>query len=124
MAEEGEEMGEEARVAVEEWLMWQVAGFGPMLGQAHHFRIYAQEKIPYAIERFTIEAHRLYGVLERRLEGRDYVADAFSIADIAILPWAKYHEKQGVDLAGLPHVRAWLDRMLARPAVQRGFSAI
>ncbi|NEU13959.1 glutathione S-transferase [Methylobacterium sp. BTF04] len=115
---------ERARVMVDEWLSWQVAGFGPMLGQAHHFRIYAEEKIPYAIERFTTETQRLYRVLDRRLAGRDYVAGDYSIADIAILTWAKYHGKQGVDLAGLPHVKAWLDRVLARPAVQRGFAAI
>lgn len=115
---------ERARVKVEEWLIWQVAGFGPMLGQAHHFRIHAQEKIPYAIERFTTEAQRLYRVLDRQLDGRDYVAGDISIADIAILPWAKYHEKQGVDLAALPNVEAWIARMLARPAVQRGFAAI
>lgn len=115
---------ERARVAVDEWLFWQVAGFGPMLGQAHHFRIYAQEKIPYAIERFTAEAQRLYRVLDQRLAGRDYVAGDYSIADIAILPWAKYHEKQSIDLGGLPNVRAWLDRVMARPAVQRGFAAV
>jgi GST-like protein len=101
-----------------------VAGFGPMLGQAHHFRIYAQEKIPYAIERFTAEAQRLYGVLDRRLADRDYVAGDFSIADIAILPWAKYHEKQNIPLASVPNVRAWLERVMARPAVQRGFAAV
>ena len=115
---------ERARVAVDEWLFWQVAGFGPMLGQTHHFRIYAEEKIPYAIDRFTREAERLYGVLDKRLSAQDHVAGAYSIADIAILTWAKYHEKQGIDLGDLPHVRRWLDRVLERPAVQRGFAAI
>lgn len=115
---------ERARVAVDEWLFWQVGGFGPMLGQTHHFRIYAKDKIPYAIDRFTDEAKRLYGVLERRLEGRDYLAGAYSIADIATVTWAKFHEKQGVDLAGLPNAARWLEAVLARPAVQRGLAAI
>lgn len=115
---------ERARVAVEEWLFWQVGGFGPMLGQAHHFRIYAKERIPYAVERFSEEAKRLYGVLERRLEGRAYLAGEYSIADIATVTWAKFHEKQGIDLAGLPHVARWLEAVLARPAVQRGLAAI
>ncbi len=115
---------ERARVAVDEWLFWQVGGLGPMLGQAHHFRIYAQEKIPYAVERYTEESKRLYGVLDRRLAGRDHLADAYSIADIACLTWVKFHEKQGVALDALPNVRRWRDALLARPAVQRGFSAI
>lgn len=115
---------ERARVAVDEWLFWQVGGFGPMLGQTHHFRIYAQEKIAYAIERFTTESHRLYGVLDRRLADRTYVAGEYSIADIAILTWAKHHEKQGVDLSELGNVRRWLDAVLARPAVRRGLAAI
>jgi GSH-dependent disulfide-bond oxidoreductase len=115
---------ERARVAVDEWLFWQVAGFGPMLGQTHHFKIYAQEKIPYAIERFTTEAKRLYGVLDRRLEGRDYIAGEYSIADIATLTWAKLNFKQGVDIATLPNVARWLERVLERPAVQRGLAAI
>lgn len=115
---------ERARVAVDEWLFWQVGGLGPMLGQAHHFRIYAQEKIPYAVDRFTEESRRLYGVLDRRLAGRDYLADAYSIADIACLTWVKFHEKQGVALDTLPNVRRWRDALLKRPAVQRGFSAI
>lgn len=110
---------ERARVAVEEWLMWQMAGFGPMLGQNHHFRNYAPEKLPYAIDRYVNEAHRLYGVLNRRLEGRDYVAGDYSIADMAIASWARGHERQGVDLAEFPHVRRWLDAILARPAVAK-----
>lgn len=115
---------ERARVAVDEWLFWQVGGFGPMLGQAHHFRIYAKEKIPYAVERYTEEARRLYGVLDRRLEGREHLAGEYSIADIATLTWAKSYEKQGIDLAQFANVRRWLDAVLARPAVQRGFAAI
>ena len=115
---------ERARVAVDEWLFWQVGGLGPMLGQAHHFRIYAKEKIPYAIERYTEEAKRLYGVLDRRLDGRDHLAGDYSIADIATLTWAKFHEKQGIALGAWPNVRRWLDAVLARPAVQRGLAAI
>jgi GST-like protein len=115
---------ERARVAVDEWLFWQCAGFGPMLGQTHHFKIYAKEKIPYAIERFTAETNRLYGVLDRRLADREYLAGDYSIADMATVPWAKFTGKQGVDLGALPNVKAWLDRVLARPAVQRGLSAI
>lgn len=113
-----------ARVAVDEWLFWQVGGFGPMLGQTHHFKIYAPEKIAYAIDRFEAEARRLYGVLDGRLASHDYVAGAYSIADIAILPWAKFHGKQGIDLQAFPNVRRWLDTLLARPAVQRGLAAV
>ncbi|GAB6844790.1 GST-like protein [Methylorubrum rhodinum] len=115
---------ERARVMVDEWLFWQVGGLGPMLGQAHHFRIYAQEKIPYAVDRYTEEAKRLYRVLDRRLDGREHLAETYSIADIACLTWVKFHEKQGVALDGLPNVRRWREALLARPAVQRGFSAI
>ena len=115
---------ERARVAVDQWLFWQVGGFGPMLGQTHHFKIYAPEKVPYAIERFTAEAKRLYGVLDRQLDGQDYIAGDFSIADIATLTWAKLHFKQGVDIATLPNVAHWLERVLARPAVQRGLAAV
>lgn len=111
---------ERRRVEVEEWLMWQMAGFGPMLGQNHHFRTYAPERIPYAIRRYEDEADRLYGVLDGRLAGRDYVAGAYSIADMAIVGWARGYERQGVDLAQFPNVRRWLDTMLARPAVARG----
>lgn len=115
---------ERARTAVDEWLFWQVGGLGPMLGQAHHFRIYAQDKIPYAIDRFTEEAKRLYGVLDRRLAAHEYLADTYSIADIAALTWAKFHGKQGIELDALPNVRRWLEALLARPAVQRGLAAI
>jgi GST-like protein len=113
---------ERGRVAVEEWLMWQMSGFGPMLGQTHHFRIYAPEKIDYAIDRYTKEANRLYGVLNRRLEGRDYICGDYTIADIACIGWAKLWERQGQDIAQFPNVKAWIDRMLARPAVQRGLA--
>ncbi|MCE4223764.1 glutathione S-transferase [Methylobacterium sp. C25] len=115
---------ERARVAVDEWLFWQVGGFGPMLGQAHHFRIYAKEKIPYAVDRYTEETKRLYGVLDRRLQGREYLAGDYSIADIATLTWAKFYDKQGVDLATYANVARWLESVLNRPAVQRGLAAV
>jgi GST-like protein len=111
---------ERARVEVDEWLFWQMGGFGPMLGQTHHFRIYAPEKITYAIDRYTNETNRLYGVLNKRLADREFVAGAYSIADMAIMPWAKLWERQGQNLDDFPHVRRWLDTLLARPAVERG----
>lgn len=113
---------ERARVAVDEWLFWQVGGFGPMLGQAHHFRQYASEKIPYGIERYTKEATRLYGVMEKRLKGRDYLAGTYSIADIACYPWILSWEKQGQDLAAFPRICAWVERLGARDGVRKGMS--
>jgi len=110
---------ERARVAVEEWLMWQMGGLGPMLGQNHHFRNYAPEKIPYAIKRYEDEASRLYGVLDKRLKGRDYVAGDYSIADMAIFSWTRGHERQGIDKADFPNFARWLDVIAARPAVQK-----
>jgi len=102
------------------WLMWQMGGLGPMLGQAHHFRQYAPEKIAYAIDRYTNEAARLYGVLDRRLAGREYIAGSFSIADCACWPWIVPYKMQGQELETFPHLHAWHERMKARPAVQRG----
>jgi GST-like protein len=113
---------ERARVDVDQWLFWQMGGFGPMLGQTHHFRIYAPEKVPYAIERYTNETHRLYGVLDRRLADREFVAGEYSIADMAILGWAKLWERQGQTIDEFPNVKRWLNMLLARPAVQRGLS--
>ena len=113
---------ERARVAVEEWLMWQMGGIGPMLGQNHHFSQYAPEKIPYAIKRYQDETHRLYGVLDRRLAGRDFVAGEYSIADMAIVGWVSLWERQGIDIAEFPNFKAWLERMTARPAVERGLA--
>lgn len=113
---------ERERVEVEQWLMWQMGGFGPMLGQVHHFRIYAPEKIEYAIQRYTNEANRLYGVMNRRLADRDYLAGAYSIADIACIGWAKGWERQGQAIDDFPHVKRWLEACLARPAVQRGLA--
>ena len=114
---------ERARSAVDAWLFWQMASFGPMLGQLHHFRIFASERIPYALERFAAEAERLYGVLDRRLAGRDHLVEDYSIADIAVLPWAKLWQRQGLEIARYPHVGRWLDALLARPAVRRGLAA-
>ncbi|HEX2509330.1 MAG TPA: glutathione S-transferase family protein, partial [Microvirga sp.] len=113
---------ERERVAVDEWLFWQVGGFGPMLGQAHHFRIYAPEKVPYAIDRYTNETNRLYGVLNRRLADREFVAGAYSIADMAIAPWAKLWDRQGQNIDEFPHAKRWLEAVLQRPAVQRALA--
>lgn len=111
-----------AQVTVDEWLFWQVAGFGPMLGQNNHFSRYASEKIPYAIKRYTDEAHRLYRVLDTRLRGRLYIADDYSIADIASIGWANGHANHGIDLAEFPDLAAWLERVNARPAVRRALA--
>ena len=108
------------RKTVMEWLMWQMGGFGPMLGQAHHFNFYAQEKVDYAINRYSNEANRLYGVLDRQLEGREYVAGDYSVADIAIFPWTRTYERQHVTIEDYPNVVRWRKTMFARPAVQRG----
>jgi len=114
-----------ARYRVLEWLMFQMGSIGPMLGQAHHFRLYAPEKIPYAIERYSNEARRIYGVLDKRLEGREWVAsDDYSIADIAIFPWLRSWQNQGIDWADFPHLKRWFDRVAARPAVQRGVEVL
>jgi GST-like protein len=108
------------RKQVIEWLMWQMGGLGPMLGQAHHFRAYAPERIEYAIDRYTKEANRLYGVLDKRLEGREYIAGDYSIADIACWPWIVPHERQGQKLEDTPHLHRWFERIRSRPAVLRG----
>ena len=111
---------ERARVEVEQWLYWQMGGLGPMAGQCHHFRNYAPEKIPYAIDRYVNEVNRLYGVLDKRLADREYLAGAYSIADMACYPWAKLWANQGQDIAPFTHMNAWLERMAARPAVAKG----
>jgi GST-like protein len=111
----------EDRYRVIEWLMWQMGGPGPMLGQVHHFVKYNKGKSAYAEERYAKEAQRLYGVLDRRLEGRDFVAGDYSIADIAIWPWISRFEWQEVDLAKFPNVKRWYTTIAARPAVQRGY---
>ena len=111
-----------ARYQVIEWLMWQMGGIGPMLGQAHHFINYNKGKAPYAEERYSKEAHRLYGVLDRRLEGREFVADQYSIADISIWPWISRFEWQEVDMKQYPNVKRWYETIAARPAVKKGYA--
>lgn len=111
-----------ARVKTDEWLFWQVGGFGPMLGQNHHFALYAPEKIEYAIKRYRDETHRLYRVLDTQLEGRDFITGDYSIADIASIGWANGYARQGMDIEQFPNVKAWLARMNARPAVARGLA--
>ncbi|ACO73575.1 glutathione S-transferase N-terminal domain-containing protein [Laribacter hongkongensis] len=114
--------GVRGRTTVLEWLFWQMAGFGPMLGQNHHFSQYAPEPVPYAIERYRKETERLYGVLDRQLARHEWLAGAeYSIADMASYPWAVPHEKQGIDLADYPQVARWHAAMAARPAVQRAY---
>ena len=105
-----------------QWLMFQMGGFGPMLGQAHHFRRFAPETVPYAVERYTKETRRLYGVLETRLAQAEYVAGAYSIADMALWPWTQRADWQGIDLADFPRVKRWSDAVATRPAVQRGMA--
>jgi GST-like protein len=112
------------RYAVLEWLMFQMGGIGPMLGQAHHFRLYAPEPIQYAIDRYSNESKRLYGVLDRRLADHEYVAGDYSIADVAIMPWLRHPDRQGVDIADYPNVGRWRDAIAARPAVQRGLQLL
>jgi GST-like protein len=109
------------RFEVLQWLMWQMGGLGPMLGQAHHFRHYAPEKIQYGVDRYTNEANRLYGVLNKRLADRPFVAGDYSIADMACWPWIVPHEMQGQRLEDFPHLRRWFETLRARPAVQKGF---
>jgi GSH-dependent disulfide-bond oxidoreductase len=109
-----------------QWLMWQMGGFGPMLGQAHHFRIYAPEKIEYAYNRYTSEAKRLYGVLNKQLEttGAFVAGKQYSIADMAIFPWTRSFSSQGIDLADYPHVKRWFDVINARPAVTKAVQVL
>lgn len=111
----------EPRYRVIEWLMWQMGGIGPMLGQVHHFVKYNKGKAPYAEERYSKEAHRLYGVLDRRLEGREFLAGDYSIADIATWPWISRFEWQEIDLGKYPNVKRWYTTIASRPAVQRGY---
>ncbi len=111
----------ERRYRVTEWLMWQMGGIGPFLGQVHHFVKYNKGKAPYAEERYLKEAHRLYGVLDRRLADREFVADDYSIADIAIWPWISRFEWQTIDLGRYANVKRWYLAIANRPAVQRGY---
>lgn len=111
---------ERKRVEVEEWLMWQMSGLGPMSGQAGHFRNYAPKKVPYGIERYTNEVNRLYGVMNHRLEDRDYLAGHYSIADIACIGWISNYEKLGQKIEEFPYLLKWFKRVRGRPAVQKG----
>ncbi len=113
-----------ARLEVLQWLFWQMGGFGPMLGQAHHFNAYAPERIRYAMDRYTNEAGRLYHVLDTRLAGRDYVAGDYSIADMAIFPWCRLHERQGQRIEDFPNVERWFARVAARPAVAKDMARL
>lgn len=113
------------RYAALQWLMWQMGGVGPMFGQANHFRAYAVEKITYAIERYTNEANRLTGVLDKRLSEAEYLAgDEYSIADMAVFPWMRNAERRGIDLAGYPNAHRWFKAIDARPAVVRAVQVL
>lgn len=105
-----------------QWLFWQVGGLGPMGGQAHHFRLYAREKIDYAIHRYTMECNRLYAVMERCLQEREFLADEYSIADIACLPWIFRHERQGQKLEDFPHLHSWYKTLMSRQPVITGLA--
>ncbi|QMV63960.1 glutathione S-transferase N-terminal domain-containing protein [Pseudomonas berkeleyensis] len=113
-----------ARFQVLQWLYWQMGGVGPMAGQNHHFVRYAPEPIPYAIERYVKETARLYGVLDRQLAEHEYVAGDYSIADMAIYPWATLWQAQQQKIENFPHMAAWLERIAARPAVQRAYALV
>ncbi|MGB8534542.1 MAG: glutathione S-transferase N-terminal domain-containing protein [Pseudolabrys sp.] len=112
------------RYDVMQWLMFQMGSVGPMLGQAHHFRRYAPEQIPYAVERYTNEARRIYRVIDKRLGEAPYLAGDYSIADMATYPWLRPHKWQGQDLADFPNLSRWYADMRARPAVQRGLAVL
>ncbi len=118
-----------AKIQVDEWLFWQMAGLGPMAGQANHFRFYApamladQRQVAYGAARYTNEVHRLYGVLNGQLKGREFIAGDYSIADMACWPWTNPWKAHGIDLAEFPELAAWRDRIAARPAVQRAMAA-
>ena len=113
---------ERGRVEIDQWLFWQMANLGPKAGEANHFRHYAVEKLPYAIGRFGNEMNRIYGVMDRRLADREFLAGRYSIADIACIGWASRAERHGHDLSAFANVRRWLATVLARPAVKRGLS--
>lgn len=112
------------RTEVLQWLFWQVGGLGPFAGQAGYFRVYAAEPVPFAIERYTREVERLFGVLDARLEGRDFIAGDFSLADIACYPWTVSHEGFGQDITAFPHLHRWCERMRARPATARVYAGV
>jgi len=110
------------RIQVEQWLMWQMGGLGPMLGQNHHFSRFVPERIAYATERYVNESKRLYGVLNKQLVGQEYVAGEYSIADMAIFPWLLRHDWQQINLEDYPEVSKYIDRLNARPAVQKALA--
>ena len=105
-----------------QWVFWQMAGLGPMAGQTHHFRNYAQEKIPYAIERYVNETNRLYGVLNKRLKDREYIAGEYSIADMVSYPWVVPYKNQGQEIDDFPHLKRWFELVAARPGTQRAYA--
>jgi len=110
------------RIQVLEWLFWQMGGLGPMLGQNHHFGTFAPEKIPYAIDRYVKETARLYGVLDKRLEGREFIVDEYSIADMAAFPWIASYQRQQMNLDDFPNVARWFDTIAARPATAKAWA--
>jgi GST-like protein len=110
------------RVLTLEWLFWQMGGLGPMAGQNHHFSAYAPEKLPYAIERYVKETNRLYGVLNKQLAERQFIAGDYSIADMASYPWIVPYERQGQNLNDFPHLKRWFEAIAARPATQRAYA--
>ena len=113
---------ERGRAEVLQWLFWQMGGLGPMAGQNHHFKTYAQEKIPYAIDRYVNETNRLYGVLNKRLADRAFIAGEYSIADMACYPWVVPYKNQGQDIEQFTHLKRWLETIKARPATERAYA--
>ena len=115
---------ERARVAVDEWLFWQMGNLGPMAGQAHHFRNYTEQQLDYPIERYTNEVNRLYGVMDKQLADHEFLAGEYSIADMACFPWMRIYPRFGVEIEVFPNVVRWMDVINARPAVQRGLELL
>lgn len=111
-----------SRKSALEWLMWQMGGLGPMLGQNHHFAHYAPEQLPYAIDRYIKETQRLYGVLERQLEGREYITGEYGVADMAAYPWCFLWHRQGIVIDEYPNIKHWMDRIGQRPAVLKAYA--
>ena len=112
------------RYEVEQWLMWQMSQLGPILGQHGHFALYAKDKIPYAIDRYRREALRLFGVLDKRLDGREHICGEYTIVDMACWPWILTYKSQGIDLGEFPNVRRWYDNLKTRPALRRGYNVL
>lgn len=112
------------RYEVEQWLMWQMSQLGPILGQHGHFALYAKDKIPYAIDRYRREALRLFGVLDKRLDGREHICGEYTIVDIACWPWILTYKSQDIDLGEFPNVRRWYDNLKTRPALRRGYNVL